>query len=219
LSVRWTSQSTSTKIAHFPGKSQNFLRGFIMTRTDYSTTGHSRLEFPKIETIFGTLAYWLSLQFGEHGWTYLGGFEPPYTGVSGRARETLTVNNVEYEGSIQVFLARDNDMRLSFSSLHRVDNWRAGVTPAAIAKLERELMPVARKLFPMPTPENYANYVFESADRQAYSGASSAIHSHRVSVYRDERYKGYSDDIRAGMESGLQRAIESLKTERFETSS
>lgn len=189
----------------------------MTNRVDYSTTGHSRLEFPKIETIFGTLSYWLSLSFGDYGRTFLGGFEPPYTGISG-ARETLTVNRVEYEGSIGVYLSRAGALDLDFSMLHRVGDWRARISDAAMRKLEAELMPRARELFPMPTPENYANYVFESADRQAYSGASSAIHSHRVSVYHDERYKGYSDDIRAGMESGLQRAIESLKTERFETS-
>lgn len=186
-----------------------------MERTKYSTTGSLRTETPRIETPFGTLAYSQYLQFGDYGALDLGYFEPPYDGQPG-AERTITVNNVEYQGSIYVYLGRDKEMRLSFQSLHRVGDWRNPPTAAAQRKLERELLPLAKELFPVPTEANIRQAIFEAMERSAYSEASSVIHKTRSDVYRDSRYAGFSDDIRAGIVAGLDRAKVEVAKERFE---
>jgi hypothetical protein len=188
-----------------------------MTRIEYSTGVKLRSEYPRIETIFGTLAYWLSLTFGQHGWVYLGGFEPPYS-PDNSSKETFTVNNVEYEGRIEVFLSRGNELNLDTNSVHRVGDWRSGLTPAARAKIERELMPKVRELFPLPTRENFAAEIYREAASRAYRGASTEIHKMRSDVWNDKRYSGYSDDIKAGLQLGLANMAKELQNMTFETS-
>ena len=186
-----------------------------MTRTEYSTTGTLRTESPRIETTFGTMAYWQSLQFGEYGSIHLGGFEPPYDGQPGADRH-ITVNKVDYSGSIGVYLGRDGAMRLSFDSLHRVGDWRTAVTASAMTKLENELLPMAKEFFPLPTEANIRQAIFNEMRNRAHSHASSAIHKVRTDVYRDERYKGYSDDIKAGILAGLDQTKDEAQAEHFE---
>ena len=186
-----------------------------MARTSYSTTGSLRTETPRIETTFGTLAYSQYLQFGEYGALDLGSFEPPYDGQSG-AEKTITVNKVEYHGTIYVYLDRDKEMRLSFRNLHRAGDWRSQPTESAQTKLENELLPMARELFPVPTEANIRQAIFEEMNRSAYSHASTAIFKTRSDVYRDARYAGYSDDIRAGILAGFDRAKDEALAERFD---
>lgn len=186
-----------------------------MERTNYSTTGSLRSEMPKIETTFGTLAYWQSLQFGEYGAIQLGGFEPPYTPDSPGSDKTLEINKVEYSGSVYVYLNRSGEMRLEFKSLHRNGDWRTGPTASAQTKLESELLPLAKDLFPIPTRENIAEAIFNEMNREAYSAATSAIHKVSMRVYHDNRYTDYADDIRAGVLAGLDRAKEAALSETF----
>ena len=188
-----------------------------MERQSYSTTGSLRTETPRIETTFGTLAYSQYLQFGEYGALDLGYFEPPYDGQSG-AEKTITVNKIEYSGSIYVYLGRDKQMRLSFKSLHRNGDWRSQPTASAQTKLESELLPLARELFPLPTEANIRQAIFEEMNREAYSHASTAIFKTRSNVYRDERYAGYSDDIKAGILAGFDRAKDEAAKESFDVS-
>jgi hypothetical protein len=184
-----------------------------MQLENYSTTGSLRREFPKIETTLGEMSYWRSITFGEHGWTYLGGFERPY--VSGQHDKTFTVNNVEYEGSISVFLRRDSEMSLEFSSVHRVEDWRSSLSDAAMRKIEKEFLPLAKELFPLPTTEHYAHYVQQEADREAYSAISSALHSLSVKVYHDKRYAGYAEALKDGFRAGMERALPNIDRESF----
>lgn len=186
-----------------------------MERIGYSTTGTLRTTSPRIETSFGTMAYWQSLNFIEHGWTSLGGFEPPYDGQPGADR-TITVNRVEYSGSITVFLDRDGGMRLDYSAFHPKGDWRGRVTDAAIKKLEAEFMPLARKHFPIPTRENIAEAVFSEASSSMYSHASTGIHKISGDTYHDARKDGYAEDIRAGVLDGLERVKDSAARETFE---
>lgn len=187
-----------------------------MERESYSTTGTLRSEFPSIETTFGTLAYWRSLQFGEYGSIILGGFEPPYTLDSPGSDKTIAVNKVEYSGSISVYLGRDKEMRLGFSSLHRSGDWRSQPTASAQTKLETELLPMAYELFPLPTEANIRQAIFDEMNRHAYSYASSGIHKASMQVYHDKRYVGFSEDIKAGILAGLDRAKESALSENFD---
>ena len=186
-----------------------------MERQSYSTTGSLRTETPRIETTFGTLAYSQYLQFGDYGALDLGYFEPPYDGQSG-AERTITVNKIEYAGSIYVYLGRDKEMRLSFKSLHRNGDWRSQPTASAQTKLETELLPLARELFPIPTEANIRQAIFEEMDRELYSHASTAIYKISSNVYRDERYAGFSDDIKAGILAGLGRAKELAMADNFD---
>lgn len=184
-----------------------------MQLENYSNTGTKRTEFPTIETSVGTMAYWRSISFGEHGWTYLGGFEKPY--VYAEKEKTFTVNNVEYEGSIQVFIRRDGELSLEFSSVHRVGNWRTSLSDAAMRKLEAEFLPLAKELFPIPSTAHYAHYIQQEADREAYSAISSALHQLSGRVYRDKRYAGYAQALKDGFLAGMYRSIPNVESENF----
>jgi hypothetical protein len=186
-----------------------------MERKEYSTTGTLRSEFPTLETTFGTLAHWQSLQFGEYGAIQLGGFEPPYTPESPGSDKSITINNVEYSGSVHVYLDRSGAMRLDFKSLHRAGDWRNGPTASAQTKLETELLPLAKELFPIPTRENIAAAIFQEMNRESFSYASSGVHKVSMRVYHDSRYADYADDIRAGIVAGLDRAKDEALKESF----
>lgn len=189
-----------------------------MDRIEYNDTGAAlRSEFPTIETSVGTMAYWKSLQLAEHGRLTLGGFEPPYTPDSPGSDKSITVNNVAYEGSIHVVIRRDGALSLDFSGMHRKGDWRSSVTAAAQTKLENEFLPLARELFPLPTPENIAAAIYRDAASSAYSAASSGVHKLSSEAWHDSRMKGHAEAIRAGVLAGLDKAKEGVAKETFET--
>ena len=183
--------------------------------TDYSTTGTLRTQSPRIETPFGRMAYWQSISFLDYGHVMLGGFEPPYDGRLG-ADSTITVNRVEYDGSVTVYLRRDGDIALDFSALHKRGDWRSTVSDAAQRKLEEFLLPLAKELFPIPTPANIASHVRQEASRAIHNAAMSRISKLSSDVYRDGRYKGHSEAIRAGILDALREVEAELTRETFE---
>lgn len=185
-----------------------------MTRKSYSTTGTLRTELPRIETSFGPMAYWQSLQFGDYGRLSLGSFDCPY---DGKNENTITVNRVEYSGDIGVYVQRDSKTLALDFNLHRKGDWRATPSDAAMRKIEAELLPLANELFPLPTVENISQAIFDEASREMYSAASSAIHKLSMRVYHDTRYRGHAEDVKAGVQAGLERAIEAARKETFET--
>lgn len=186
-----------------------------MTRTEYSNTPGLRSEFPTIETSVGTMAYWQSLQLADHGYVTLGGFEPPYSPDSPGSDKTIVVNNVAYEGSMTVVIRRDGSLGIWFDGMHRKGDWRSNVTAAAQTKLEKEFLPLACELFPLPTAENYAAAIYRDAEREIYSHASSGLHKLSMTTYHDSRMEGHAEDIRAGVLAGLDRAKDAVARETF----
>lgn len=182
---------------------------------NYSTTGTLRSEFPTIETTVGTMAYWRSLRFGDYGWTYLGGFEPPYNGKPGEANQFFTVNGVEYSGEIRVFLNRQGNHSLEYSSVNRVGDWRKALTDSAMKKIEAEFLPLALELFPIPTTEHIAFTVHSEASSEARSAITSALHSLSVKVYHDKRYEGFQQALKDGFLAGMESAITNVTSESF----
>lgn len=182
---------------------------------NYCTTGGLRTETPRIETPFGTMAYSRHISFREYGQIELGYFETPYDGSPANTQATIDVNRVPYSGTVYVYLNRAGAIALDFSSLHPRGEWRSTPSDAARAKMEKFFLPLAGELFPIPTRAHMEHAIYSTISRELYSGASSALHKTSSDVYRDSRYSGYADVIRAGALDGLQRAMTAATTERW----
>lgn len=89
------------------------------------------------------------------------------------------------------------------------------MTASAQIKLEAEFLPLARELFPMPTRENFAAAIYRDAEREIYSHATSGIHKISMETHHDQRRDGFSEDIRAGVLAGLERAKDAVARETF----
>ena len=189
-----------------------------MERIEYNdSNARLRSEFPRIETPFGEMAYFKSLQFLDYGHTQLGGFEPPYDGQPGADR-TITVNRVPYSGSITVYLRRDASMALDFSSLHPYNQYRETPSDAARRKLEAHFLPLAKELFQLPSMENIAAAIHNDVARNVKSAVSSYVHTLSSTVWHDARYNGFADVIKDGLKDGLTRAAEAVTKETFQSS-
>lgn len=182
---------------------------------NYCTTGGLRTETPRIETPFGTMAYSRHISFKEYGQIELGYFETPYDGTPSNKETTIEVNRVPYSGTIYVYLRRDGSMALEFRHLHPRGSYIATPSEAAERKLEKFFLPLAAELFPIPTRAHMEHAIYTSISRELYSGASSTIHKTSSDVYRDARYSGYADVIRAGALDGLRRAMDAATSEHW----